>query len=142
MRDRMRLLCIVLATCGIQAAVAAERVVVRDGMSYTSGGIGVDSQERLNARSGEFNLKLIFTLVEGNYLADVSVEIKDAAGRKLIEHNSDGPFFLAKLPAGTYAVTTLYEGKPQTRSVKVGTSQRVEYFRWPSNPADDLAGVR
>src|SRR5512146_553785 len=72
---------------------------------FASGGIGLDSQESLKAREKEFNLKLVFTLVEGNYLSDVDVTIRDAAGRNLLEQVADGPFFLARLPAGTYSVS-------------------------------------
>jgi len=104
-----------------------------------SGGIGLDSQESLKAREKDFNLKLVFTLVEGNYLSDVGVTIKDAAGRILLEHVADGPFFLARLPSGTYSVSARYDGKTQTRKVSVTAGRlRTEYLRWPSNPQTDV----
>ncbi|MCW5604613.1 MAG: hypothetical protein KIT18_08725 [Burkholderiales bacterium] len=116
-----------------------EQVINRDGVSFTSGGIGIDSQERLQAREQEFNLKLVFTLVEGNYLADVAVSVKGADGRTLIEHVANGPFFLARLPAGTYAVTAVHEGKPQVRKVTVSDKRlRTEYLRWPGTPGTDF----
>jgi hypothetical protein len=119
------------------AGQAAE--VAKDGVNYTSGGIGIDSQERLNARAREFNLKLIFTLNEGNYIADVNVILTDAKGRKVVEHTADGPFFMARLPAGQYNVAATYEGKTVTRKISVGGGGlRTEYFRWPSNPATDV----
>jgi hypothetical protein len=119
------------------AGQAAE--VAKDGVNYTSGGIGIDSQERLNARAREFNLKLIFTLNEGNYIADVGVILSDAKGRKVVEHTADGPFFMARLPAGQYNVAATYEGKTVTRKISVGGGGlRTEYFRWPSNPATDV----
>jgi hypothetical protein len=119
------------------AGQAAE--VAKDGVNYTSGGIGIDSQERLNARAREFNLKLIFTLNEGNYIADVGVILSDAKGRKVVEHTADGPFFMARLPAGQYNVAATYEGKTVTRKISVGgAGLRTEYFRWPSNPATDV----
>ena len=91
------------------------------------------------AREKEFNLKLVFTLVEGNYLADVDVTVKDAKGKTMIRHVADGPFFMAKLPAGTYSVTAVYEGKGQTRKVTVREEKlRTEYIRWPSNPKTDF----
>ncbi|RSL37836.1 hypothetical protein CEP53_015448, partial [Fusarium sp. AF-6] len=95
--------------------------------------------ERLKAREREFNLKLVFTLVEGNYVADVGVTIKNAAGKTMVEHVADGPFFMAKLPAGAYSVTTVYEGKTQTRKVSIRDGRlHTEYIRWPSNPATDF----
>ena len=60
-----------LATAITFAVQAAE--VARDGVTYTSGGVGIDAQEQLNARAREFNLKLVFTLNEGNYIAGVTV---------------------------------------------------------------------
>ena len=117
-------------------ALSAE--VARDGVTYTSGGIGIDSQERLNARAREFNLKLIFTLNEGNYIADVNVMLTDSKGQKVVEHVAEGPFFMARVPAGQYNVAATYGGKTMTRKISVGASGlRTEYFRWPSNPETD-----
>ncbi|OGA38340.1 MAG: hypothetical protein A3G24_14815 [Betaproteobacteria bacterium RIFCSPLOWO2_12_FULL_62_13] len=109
------------------------------GVSYVSGGIGENGQAQLMAREKEFNLKLVFTLVEGNYVADVNVLVKDAGGKTVVEHLANGPFFMARLPAGTYSVAATYEGKTQTRKIKVGDRLHTEYLRWPSNPQTDFA---
>lgn len=122
----------------LPAMAQQERVTSRDGIAYVAGGIGEDSQARLKAREAEFNLKLVFTLVEGNYVADVAVTLKDAHGRTLVEHVAGGPVFMARLPAGAYSVEVSYEGRPQARKVKVVDRLRTEYFRWPSNPQTDL----
>ena len=121
------------------AQASPEQVITQNGVSFVSGGVGVDSQERLNAREKEFNLKLVFTLVEGNYLADIGVTVKNAAGKTVIEHTAEGPFFMAKLPAGTYSVSVVDDGKEQTRKVAVRDGRlRTEYFRWPSKPGIDF----
>jgi hypothetical protein len=109
----------------------------RDGIEYLSGGVGIDAQDRINERARDFNLKLVFTLNEGNYVADVGVALKDARGRTVVEDTADGPFFLAKLPAGQYTVAATYEGKTVTRKLQVGKGLRTEYLRWPSNPGAD-----
>lgn len=109
----------------------------RDGIEYLSGGVGIDAQDRINERARDFNLKLVFTLTEGNYIADVGVAVKDARGRTVVEDTADGPFFLAKLPAGQYTVAATYEGKTVTRKLQVGKGLRTEYLRWPSNPDTD-----
>ena len=109
----------------------------RDGIEYLSGGIGINSQDEINARAKDFNLKLVFTLNEGNYIADVGVAVKDAKGRTVVEDTAEGPFFLAKLPAGQYTVAATYEGRTVTRKLQVGKGLRTEYLRWPSNPGTD-----
>jgi hypothetical protein len=108
-----------------------------EGVEYVSGGIGEDAQQQLNERAKDFNLKLVFTLNEGNYIADVNVAVKDAKGRTVVEDLAEGPIFLAKLPPGQYNVTANYDGKTQTRKLRVGQGLRTEYLRWPSNPETD-----
>jgi len=121
------------------AQATPEKVITKNGVSFISGGVGIGSMERLAAREKEFNLKLVFTVVEGNYLADVGVTVKDAAGKTVIEQVADGPVFLAKLPAGAYSVSAVYEGKAQTRKVAVRDDKlRTEYMRWPSKPGVDF----
>lgn len=121
------------------AQMSAEKVMTQNGVSFVSGGIGVASQERLKAREKEFNLKLVFTLIEGNYLADIAVAIRDAKGKAVIEHVADGPFFMARLPAGAYVVTAARNGETQTRKVAVRSGRLLtEYMRWPSKPGIDF----
>ena len=108
------------------------------GVSFVSGGVGENSMAALKAREKEFNLKLIFTLNEGNYLADVGVRITDAAGKPVIEHVTDGPIFMARLPSGAYTVQASYNGKAQTRKLSVGERLQTAYMRWPSDPARDV----
>jgi hypothetical protein len=122
-------------------SIAAERVQARGNVPVISGGVGEDSLARLQAREKEFNLKLVFTLVEGNYLADVGVTVSDAAGKTLAQHVTDGPIFMARLPAGTYLVTARYNGNAQTRKVSLrGDRLHTEYLRWPGNPQVDFPG--
>ncbi len=52
-----------------------------DGVSYVSGGVGLDSINRLNSLAAEFNLKLVFALRSGAYLSDVQVVVVNAAGK-------------------------------------------------------------
>lgn len=135
----LRLAMTIFALLGAANAPAQEKVMMQHNVSFISGGVGVDSQERLQAREKDFNLKLVFTLVEGNYLADIGVTVKDAAGKTLVEHMADGPFFMAKLPAGTYSVTAGNNSQTQTRKVPVRAERlRTEYFRWKSNPDTDF----
>lgn len=107
-------------------------------VSAVSGGIGADEVAELEAKEGQYNLKLVFSLIEGNYLADINVVLKSAAGKVVLEHFAEGPIFMARLPAGTYSASVTYQGNAQTRQIKVREKLRTEYFRWPSNPETDL----
>lgn len=109
---------------------------------WLSGGIGVDEMQRFNARAAEYNLKLVFTLKEGNYVSDVAVIVKDKAGSIVLAFTAPGPLALAKLPRGPYTVEATYEGRTQVRKVDVRERLRTEYLRWPSNPETDFPGPK
>jgi hypothetical protein len=103
------------------------------GVAHVSGGVGLTSIERLNAISRDFNLKLVFAMASGNYVDGVTVTIANSAGRTLVDAASDGPWFLARLPAGTYQVTATFAGKTEKRSVTVGAEKLTTAdFRWAS----------
>ena len=106
-------------------------------VAYVSGGVGVDSQERLNSMRSSYNTKLVFTLNEGNFLANIPVKITDARGRVVVDDVSEGPIFMAKLPAGSYTVMATYDGKTQTRRIQAGSGLRTELMRFAANPATD-----
>ena len=126
---------LVAGTTGM-AWSADERPAARE-VAYLSGGVGDEEEARLKARQNEFNLKLLFTLNEGNYLAGVDVAITDGAGRKVIQAVSEGPYFMANLPAGQYTVAATREGKTITRKVQVGNrGLRTEQMRWPAEDSD------
>jgi hypothetical protein len=114
-------------------------------IEYVTGGIGEEAEQRLGAFATEhgYNLKLLFTLNAGNYVADVDVTLKDHGGRTLVQDVADGPFLLAKVPAGLYTVVATYSGKTESRKIRVGTSGlRVAQFRWPADPQTDFTFAR
>jgi len=111
----------------------ATPLMVKDyeGIPYVSGGIGLDEREALSAIASEYNLKIVFALKEGNYLADASVLIKNALGRTVLDAVSDGPWFYARLPAGQYAVTVTMMEKANTDKVQIKPAgQSVLHFYW------------
>lgn len=115
----------------------AERASGRGEVAYFSGGVGDEDEARLLARQNEFNLKVLFTLHEGNYLAGVNVGIADRSGRQVVQTVADGPYFMANLPAGQYTISATHEGKTVTRKVQVSNKGlRSEHLRFPSSVAD------
>lgn len=109
---------------------------------YDSATQRLKAMKRLKAREREFNLKLVFTLVEGYYVSDVAVVVKDKAGIPVLVFFAPGPVVLAKLPRGSDVVEATYESNTQTRKFDVRERMRTEYVRWPSNPETDFPGPK
>lgn len=135
---------LILSAIAAPASAASGPMVQHAGdIAYVSGGIGVGEQQQVLAHEADSNLKLVFTLKEGNYVADVNVVVANAGGKRLLETVAGGPFFLAKLAPGHYKITATYDGRAITRDVSVSDRRlRTEYLRWPVNPETDLAVSR
>jgi hypothetical protein len=103
------------------------------GVSYVSGGIGMESRDRLGSLVRDFNLKLVFATTSGEYVSGVRVAIADAAGRTLLDAMSEGPWFLTRLPAGNYQVVATFAGNAVKRQAAVGRAGVATIdFRWAS----------
>lgn len=114
-----------------EEASEREAVYMMGNVSYMSGGIGEDSREHLKAFSAGFNLKLVLAMKSGEYVADVQVSIDDKHGKNVLQATSEGPIFMANLPAGSYQVTATAEGQAQRRSVTVDKGRLgTLHFRW------------
>ena len=110
-----------------------EAVQTADRVSYVSGGVGTTSIDRLSSLAGDFNLKLVFALKSGDYVSGVKVTIADAAGKQLLDTTSEGPWFLAKLPAGNYQIVATLAGKAEKRTIAIGAEKlKTIDFRWGS----------
>jgi hypothetical protein len=122
------------------ASAQGEQVVTTpSGVAYVSGGVGTESQDHLRAMERDFNLKLVFALNTGNYLADISVTILDSANNVRLTTTAQGPWLLAKLPPGNYQINVANGGAIESRKVAVGDSAlKTVDFRWPPSPADAL----
>lgn len=94
------------------------------GLSYLSGGVGDEERDEILAREKDFNLKLVFAEKTGSYMADVKVVVLNTKGQTVLEANSTGPFFLAKLPAGNYRVKVTGNGRAQEAMMAVPAKGR------------------
>ena len=111
----------------------SDRIQVQDyrGVRYTSGGVGESERAELNALSGQFNLRLLFAMQSsGDYLADIKVIIVDKRGETVLSAESNGPWFYAQLPPGTYTVEVSTPGQTQRQPVTIGARQSRLNFYW------------
>lgn len=127
----------VIAYCLAAAStvLASPAAGVQNGIRYMSGGIGEEEEAALRAAADRFNLRLLFaTKRTGEYLADVKVQVQDAKGATVLAAVSDGPCFLAALPAGRYRVTATARGIAQAQTATLQAKRPSElYFYWPEN---------
>lgn len=127
------ILLVVALLVPVADAISDESIQTAGGVSYVSGGVGTDSIDRLRSLSGDFNLKLVFAMKSGEHVSDVGVVIADTAGKTLLDTTSEGPWFLAKLPAGNYQIVATFGGNAVKRQITIGTAKlRTVDFRWAS----------
>jgi hypothetical protein len=91
-------------------------------IAYLSGGIGEDEARLVEGMVGNYPLTLEFVVKarpRAEFTADVSVVIKDHAGKVVLDTVSAGAFLLVKLPAGDYTVMADQHGQIKTRHVRV-----------------------
>ncbi len=97
---------------------------------YETGGVGLEERTAMQKSMKGYNLRLTFATMKGSYLSSVPVQIKTADGKIVLDKESNGPWFWAKVPSGKYDVTASYGNKKETRQVDVSKgAQRVE-FTW------------
>lgn len=106
---------------------------------YESRGIGED--DPVGELAANYNLHMVFAARgSGEYLADIKVRIDDAKGKLILDVNSPGPIFFARLPAGSYRVTTTFHDQSERKSVTVQErGMRDLYFYWAPENAGNAA---
>lgn len=105
-----------------------------DQVAVISGGVGEDSRQELAAKAKDYNLKLVFALASGEYIADVQVDIADSRGATVASERSDGPWMFVKLPPGGYTVKATVNDKTQTKKITAGKQgQKTVNFLWPAS---------
>lgn len=101
------------------------------GISYITGGFGVEERAQLEKRAKGDNLELSFALLNKEYLGGANVVIKNSKGDEILKAASDGPLFFTKLPAGKYTVEATARGRTMTQVAQVtDKGQDRLYFAW------------
>jgi len=126
------------ASVGMSARSDAS--TVQGDVPAVAGGVGLNARDALRSDAPRHNVKMVFTLDTGNYLADVNVKVTDSSGKTVIDGVSDGPWLYAQLPPGSYTATATYEGNTVTKRFSTGKGGTTTYFRWPSSVEQQRAG--
>ena len=126
------LLMATLAFAALPSALPPEQT--QGGVTYVSGGIGQEEAQAFEAAAALYPLTLEFAIKHtprAEYTADVHVVVTNAQGVRVLDTNSEGPFLLAKLPAGHYTVTAERHQQTLTRTVHIATHKPTHVmFLW------------
>ncbi len=127
--------CALAATFAINTSAKSEQVTqAPSGVMYVTGGASSEAVDTLKTMEKDFNLKLVFSNGAGAYLSDVKVTIADASGHTALDVTSEGPWVMAKLPAGAYTVDATFNGKTQRRNVNVAGGRLAAVdLQWAAN---------
>ena len=119
------------ALLGLQAQAQGQlpHMHEKGAVQYSCGGIGKDESTAMRAAMKDYPLSLLFAAKDGDYLADISVDIQSTQGGT--QFTANGPVCLVKLPAGAYKVTaTTKDGQSQSKSVQTGKAGHSLDFRF------------
>lgn len=122
------------------------RPVMRNDITYLCGGIGDEEAAYMKSEAPSYDLMLTFAARDGAYLADVHVDIADAAGRTVLQARCDSPLMLVDLPrAGSYRIRADAGGHVIRRSVKVNAGRKTgrhlatAVLTWPQQAAENAS---
>jgi hypothetical protein len=119
----------VALAAALRPARAADDLVIRTmgPVSYVCGGIAADERANLAAQEKNFNMGILFTQGDGEYLSDVDVKMT-LDGQPVANFKADGPRCLIRAPEGSYNIEASYKG--QAKSIKITTGTRNAQLRW------------
>lgn len=132
---------VLLAFSMLHSAHAAQVEGAPAEVEVVSGGVGESDQQALRDQQGRFSFWLITAAQgTGEYLSGVHVSVTDLQSKQtVVEHTMDGPWLLAALPPGRYAIEAVYRSGDamqeqkvkKTTTIRAGTKlrQMLVYFK-------------
>ena len=108
------------------------QVRMQNGVEYVSGGVSREEEDAITAMGRRFNLRLTLAQANGEYMGGAHVRIDNTRDHGMVDTESDGPLFFAKLAPGTYTISVSGEGEQYTKVVQItGAGQQQLSFVWP-----------
>ncbi|RJR40983.1 MAG: hypothetical protein C4576_19015 [Desulfobacteraceae bacterium] len=132
-----------LALCAIVPVAYGQGLIINEeavgpNQKYMSGGVGIEERNAMEAQAAKgYDLKLVFAITPGNYLSFVDVRINDQTGKQVLSAQSNGPWFYADLPKGSYTVVADYDGRQKSQKVTVDGSMKQIVFHWQQDTAGE-----
>jgi len=106
------------------------QMVQAGSVRYITGGIGDEERAMLEAVKNDYNLHITSASNSGEFNGDTQISISNLQGQSLL-NVSAGPLFYVDLPAGTYKVQAMSDGRSEERKVTVWDKKSSSlYFRW------------
>jgi hypothetical protein len=103
----------------------------QNGIAFENGGWSIESSDAIKAHAARFPVMLTFAWNQGNYLADVNIQVTNRKGDAVLRLQQQGPIVLIDLPNGSYTVNVDRNGKSQSRNISIGRGGRTNVvFRW------------
>ncbi|MDE3017001.1 MAG: hypothetical protein KGI29_08815 [Pseudomonadota bacterium] len=73
-------------------------------VTYINGGIGDEELAEIKAKKNEFNVHLLLSAANGDYISDVAVSLRDGKGAEVFSTGGAGPYLYLTLPPGEYTL--------------------------------------
>jgi hypothetical protein len=134
------LLSLGITSAGAQNTVTLPQLRHSGTVEYIAGGIGQDEARAMREASTSWPLALEFASKgspRADYVADVTVNVRDSRKQSVLEVKADGPFLLARLAPGRYTVDATYAGKTLSKTVTVARGRAARtLFLWSAAEAN------
>ncbi len=125
---------VLLPVAQAQADSALPPLQTQGSVQFLSGGIGQTEAQAFIAAEKSYPLTLEFVEAakpRAEYLADVHVLIRNAAGQTVLDTKAEGPFLLARLPIGHYTVEATNQGQKKIDQLEIAQGEPAKrVFEW------------